>query len=346
MTPRQTCSVCRAPFKRIVTITGLRRSNCEACGHSERIDIERFDYVNHAMGLSGVATDRLTSQADFLAPHLRTGLRAIEIGCASGDLAEALRARVSFARYDGVEFSPSRAAAMKRLDHVYDRPLDELISSGKVERAAYDLALASHCLEHVEDPGALIDAMRDALAPDGALFIEVPNRSGHPRFAFDDNRSHLHFFSVASLSRLLIDRGFQIEAAMTGARFDARYVDSIRAVARRPAGAGVVRLLSDDPALAGVDQVAVWGAGRMVDEVLAHVFDAARIAYFVDRDPAKQGGALLGKPIVAPAALREDSGRVVLINSLEMEPAIRAQIAADFGDLKLRVIGIAQLMED
>jgi 2-polyprenyl-3-methyl-5-hydroxy-6-metoxy-1,4-benzoquinol methylase len=338
------CSVCAHPFDNVVVISALRRSEC-ACGHSERIDVETFDYINVEMGVSGIDADRLRSQADFISRNLKPGLRALEVGCATGALSSALRERCDFSRYHGVEFSPARIEALKHLDAVHDRPLAKLIADGTISPASYDLAIASHCLEHVDDPGALIDSMTEALCSDGALFIEVPNGPGHPHLPFDDNRSHLHFFSVASLSRLLIDRGFQIAAMETGARFDARYVDSQRVIARRPSKQPPGEyFLSDHSKLAGVGKVVVWGAGKMTEELLAHFFDPSRIAYFIDRDPAKQGGTRMGAPVRAPGALRHDPGIVVLVNSLEMERKIREQIASELGDLNLRVVGVSELL--
>lgn len=340
------CSVCGIPFHEIVTLGGRRRSQCRTCGHSERIDTESFDYGAYGMGSTGVAQERLGAQAAFALQNMPRCARVLEIGCAAGHLARALRERRVFERYDGVEISPLRSEAQKVLDHVYDKPLAELIQSGAIAPNSYDFVIASHCLEHFEDPGAMIDAIGAVLSDDGAIFVEVPNRSGNALLPFDDNLSHIHFFSVSSLSPLLIDRGFQVLAAATGGRLDARYSDSLRLLAeKRWSVENYATMLSDHPVLAGAGKVVLWGAGGMTDELLAHYFDPARIAYFVDRDPAKQGSTRLGATVFSPEALRGDPNRVVVINSLEMEPVIRRQIETDYADLGLRVIGVGSLLE-
>ena len=341
------CAACKAPIDTVKVIGGLERSECRSCGHSERLDIEPFDYRHFAMGSTGVADERTTAQARFVAPYIPKAAKLLEIGCAAGALAATIRSQCPIARYDGVEFSPAGAVAAKILDRVHDRPLDELLDAGVMEKHSYDLILASHCLEHVESPATLIAAMMRALRPGGALFIEVPNMSGHPALIHDDNHSHIHFFSIASLSRLLIDSGMQIAACATGARLDARYPDSIRVIARDPTAATKSRHpLSDHPAIAAEEGIVVWGAGRMVEEMLAHYFDPSKIAYFVDRDPSKQGEFRCGAIVRAPEYLRGDSGRLILINSLEMEAEIRRQIIAEFSDLGLRMIGLSTLLDE
>jgi SAM-dependent methyltransferase len=340
------CAACDSPDPEILVIDGLRRTACPSCHHSQRIDIEPFDYAGFAMGGTGLSPVRIESQAEFIARRLGDGARALEIGCAAGGLAQELRRRKSFATYDGVEFSPARDVASKRLDRVFAKPLEDLLESGEIESASYDVVLSSHCLEHLADPGAMIAAMRRAMKPDGLLFVETPNRSGHARLPFDDNRSHIHFFSVSSLTRLLARHGLETVAAETGARLDARYSDSLRLLARRhaipKADAG---LLSGHPLLAGAGKVVVWGAGRMVEEMLAHYFEPERIAFFIDKDARKHGSLRLGAPVLGPDALEQGVGWTVLVNSLEMEPSIRAEIAGHYSGKVARVIGVAELLD-
>ncbi len=340
------CSVCGSLFSEILDFGGRRRSQCRTCGHSERIDIESFDYSAFGMGSTGATQERLRAQAGFVNRYLPSSARVLELGCAAGSLARALRERHQFERYDGVEISPSRLEAMKVLDHVFDKPLAELAQQGAIQPRSYNFAVASHFLEHLDDPGAAIDTLLGVLSDDGAIFIEVPNRSGNALLPLDDNLSHIHFFSVSSLSRLLIDRGLQIAAAETGAKLDARYSDSLRVVARRDAPlADFATVLSDHPALAGAGEIVIWGAGGMTDELLAHYFDPTRIAYFVDRDASKHGSTRLGAKVCCPDALKSDPNRLVLINSIEMEPLIRRQIDAEYADLGLQVIGVGSLLE-
>lgn len=83
----------------------------------------------------------------------------------------------------------------------------------------------------------------------------------------------------------------------------------------------------------------------MVDEMLAPYFDPARIAFFVDTDVRKKGSLRLGARVRDPSALETGSRWVVLINSLESESAIRAEIEAHHRATVTRVIGIAELLD-
>ncbi len=346
MNGRIVCAACEAVDPEIVVIGGLRRTSCPSCHHSQRVDIEPFDYTNFAMGGTGLAPERLAAQADFIATRLQDGARALEIGCAAGDLAQALHQRRHFATYDGVEFSPARESAATRLNNVFNAPLETLLASGAIAAASYDLVLSSHCLEHLDDPSAMIAAMRLALKPEGLLFAETPNRSGHSRLPFDDNRSHIHFFGVSSLTRLLARHGFEVIAAETGARLDARYSDSLRTLAKiHAAPAPDAMLLSNHPLVTGVDRVVVWGAGRMVEEMLEHYFDSSRIDFFIDKDARKHGTLRLGRPVRGPEELQKGSNWTLLVNSLEMEAPIRADIDKNFSGRVGRVIGIGELLQ-
>lgn len=341
------CAVCGHGNLWITVIGDARRGTCPACQHEQRIDIERFDYAGFAMGGTGSNTDRLRSQADFVAKFLPPGASVLELGCATGQLAAALRDLVPVGHYHGIELSPAAAAAVQTLDGVFGDPLPSLLASGQIAPESRDFIISSHCLEHIERINDEIACSVKALRQGGRMFIEVPNRSGHPSLPFDDNRSHLHFFSVNSLSRLLSRHGLTIIALETGAWHDSRYPDCIRVVAGRgePLQAPG-RVLSDSPLLAIDDAVVVWGAGKMVPEMLAHFFDPAKILFFVDKDTRKHGTLCLGRPVRPPEALLGTPGCTVVINTIEFEDAVRAELAEDYGAITKAIVSISKLLGD
>src|SRR5207248_112475 len=102
-------------------------------------------------------------------------------------------------------------------------------------------------------------AMSTVLAPGGAIFLETPNGSGNRRLPIDDNRAHLHFFCLSSMSRLLAEEGLETAAAATDVQLDARYADSLQVIARPfrlPAWSP--SLLSQHQALDGNERIVVW----------------------------------------------------------------------------------------
>ncbi|MEP7007824.1 MAG: class I SAM-dependent methyltransferase [Sphingomonas bacterium] len=292
----------------------------------------------------GTSDARLRAQVAFFARFCAEGARILEIGCATGELAAMTRRELSPACYDAIELSPAGEQAATHLDQLFVEPLPALLAEGSIQ-PGYDAILMSHVLEHLEDPAAELKAMGDVLKPQGMIFIEVPNGAGHRKLPIDDNRSHLHFFSATSLAWLLAQHGLEVIATATDAWLDPRYADSIRVVGRpfslpRPAP----RLLSDHALLAGDEKIVVWGAGSLTDEMLANFFDPARIDFFVDRDPAKQGSTLLGRPVKGPEALGGPP-RTVLLNSIDFAPAIAADLTARFPDIAHRAIPIADLLD-
>ncbi|MFM8971297.1 MAG: class I SAM-dependent methyltransferase, partial [Actinomycetota bacterium] len=87
----------------------------------------------------------------------------------------------------------------------------------------FDTILAADVLEHVREPGALLDEMRDLLAPGGSIIVSVPNFAHwYPRvrvatgtFDYDRrgilDRTHLRFFTRNSFERLIESRGLRVK---------------------------------------------------------------------------------------------------------------------------------------
>ena len=339
------CAACCNPDVSVFTLGKARRARCRECQHEQRVDIETFDYAGFAMGATGGSEARLADQTEFLVRHLSPGLRILECGCATGGLAASLRTRLAISAYHGIELSPARDIAASTIDHLYDAPLPELLRHDRIKAASYGAVITSHCLEHIKDINTEIAGIHTALTHDGTLFIEVPNRSGHPGLPYDDNRSHLHFFSASSLTRLLGRHQLEITALETGAWHDARYPDCIRVIAQRVGPLPATRhTLSDHPLLRAIDRLIVWGAGRMADEILAHYFDPARIIFFVDKDHRKHGTQCLGRPVQPLEDLRKHPGCTILINSLEYGDTIKTQIDGAFSDVHANIITMSDVL--
>ncbi|MDR1287361.1 MAG: class I SAM-dependent methyltransferase [Treponema sp.] len=141
--------------------------------------------------------------------------RVLDVGCATGALLEKLRDR-GWA-VCGLEISPSAGYARdaRALD-VRSLPLEK---SG-LEDGSFDVVLASHLIEHLNDPAIFIRGAARVLAPGGRLFITTPNISGlQARFSGGRWRSaifdHLYLFSAGTLSALLVKEGFRPEKTAT-----------------------------------------------------------------------------------------------------------------------------------
>jgi len=83
----------------------------------------------------------------------------------------------------------------------------------------YDQIACFEVLEHLRDPRVALEKLRDALAPDGLLFVGLPNEFhavrrlqvlvGRPDFARYD-WPHLRFFNARECRRMFADAGLEL----------------------------------------------------------------------------------------------------------------------------------------
>jgi len=139
----------------------------------------------------------------------------LDVGCATGALLESLRERGW--RATGVEISPCADYAQKerKLD-VRNIPLEEI----KFPNGSFNAVLASHLIEHLNDPRSFLTEVHRILKEDGRVFITTPNIDGlQSRLYGGKWRSaifdHLYLFSIRTLKNLLKSTGFKIEKIKT-----------------------------------------------------------------------------------------------------------------------------------
>jgi 2-polyprenyl-3-methyl-5-hydroxy-6-metoxy-1,4-benzoquinol methylase len=142
--------------------------------------------------------------------------RALDAGCATGALLEKLRERGW--EVLGLEISTPQAEYARRMRglEILDLPLEET----RLPEDWFDLILASHLIEHLNDPGSFVREAYRVLSPGGRVFITTPNIAGFQARLFRNRwRSaifdHLYLFSVKTLSGLLSRAGFTVEKVRT-----------------------------------------------------------------------------------------------------------------------------------
>ena len=139
----------------------------------------------------------------------------LDIGCATGALLAYLKERNWNAT--GVEISPAAEYARNK------RKLD--IRSQSLEccgfpAESFDLALASHLLEHLNNPRAFIRETWRVMRPGSYLLLTTPNIDGFQARLFGNRwRSaifdHLYLFSKRTIAALLALEGFTVEGIYT-----------------------------------------------------------------------------------------------------------------------------------
>ena len=142
--------------------------------------------------------------------------RLLDIGCATGSLLEHLQERGW--ESTGVEISKPQAEYGRKKRNLDIKSLS--LKENNFPGNCFNVVLASHLIEHLNDPAALVKEIRRILIASGRFFVTTPNIAGFQARLFGGRwRSaifdHLYLFSVKTLSRLLQENGFVIEKIST-----------------------------------------------------------------------------------------------------------------------------------
>jgi len=139
----------------------------------------------------------------------------IDIGCATGALINYLREKKW--QVTGVEISPcAEYARNERGLDVRSIPLEE----NNFPDSHFDVLLASHLIEHLNDPMSFLKETYRVLKQNGHAFITTPNINGFQARLFKGRwRSaifdHLYLFSDRTLIKMLKITGFKIKSIHT-----------------------------------------------------------------------------------------------------------------------------------
>jgi SAM-dependent methyltransferase len=145
--------------------------------------------------------------------------RVLDLGCSSGALGAALKARQG-AEVVGIELDPAYARdPAGRLHRVLELDLEEVIPEEQ-GLSGFDCLIAADVLEHLRDPWTALRTLTRALAPGGTAVLSLPNarywetfvalgvRGTWPRRdegIFD--RSHLRWFTLSDAVELMAQAG-------------------------------------------------------------------------------------------------------------------------------------------
>jgi len=236
------CNLCNSSsFKPALDCEGFSFVRCKQCGLVQRNpqplkeeiiaryrDIYGKDYLayeieNEAafLNLQLLALKDAGFSQTEKALFLRAGSEpekapsVLDIGCATGSLLTHLRDKGW--RVTGVEISPAAEYARneRRLD-VRNIPLEEI----NFAAGTFDIVLASHLIEHLNNPRSFLNEVYRVLKDGGYFFITTPNISGFQAYLFKDRwRSaifdHLYLFSKTTLIKMMKDSGFTIKRIRT-----------------------------------------------------------------------------------------------------------------------------------
>jgi SAM-dependent methyltransferase len=293
--------------------------------------------------------------ARLVTQHGLEGVNVVEIGSGQGDF---LRLLAQLGNNRGVGFDPSYVP----------EPSDDLQSdrvtfvqdyfSPRHPLARAGFYVARHVLEHLPQPAAFLQDLRQALGPDqdARFYLEVPNALYTLRDGgiWDLIYEHYSYFSAASITHLLERCGYEVlqAAECFGTQFlgvEARLArdGADRGMVNRPEAVAALRPLVEDFSQsyrAKVSQwreafeqfapegrrAVVWGVGSKGVTFLNLLPSAGIVEHVIDINPRKQGMyvAGTGQRICPPDDLRSLDPEVVIVMNPLYEEEIRGILAA------------------
>ena len=159
-----------------------------------------------------------------LARLVQPASRVLDLGAGPGVLGRHLAERLG-CTMDGVEGNPAAAAeAAPWYRRMECTDLERIDLAERFMDCRYDFVLCADILEHLRQPGDLLTQLPKLLAPNGRVLASVPNvayagliadlLAGEFRYRPEGllDETHLRFFTLASLSRLLEQHGLRVVA--------------------------------------------------------------------------------------------------------------------------------------
>jgi GT2 family glycosyltransferase/2-polyprenyl-3-methyl-5-hydroxy-6-metoxy-1,4-benzoquinol methylase len=157
-----------------------------------------------------------------LAAWIRPGSLVLELGPASGYFTRFLREQLA-CTVDAVELDPDMAAkAAGWCRRMVVGNLEQIDFAASFADQRYDFVVVADVLEHLADPAQLLRRLSGVLRDDGELLVSVPNVAYaglvasllQGEFSYREegllDRTHLRFFTRASLQGLLAEAGFHV----------------------------------------------------------------------------------------------------------------------------------------
>ena len=230
------CLICNK--RNTIRISGKVKYNrsqnvvmCKNCGlvyldpqksKTEYDSYYRHDYYQEYMDYFSSHEDLLkwwNDQGNYILekshPFIKPGAIVLEIGCAGGGILNVFKN--SGYPVTGLEVSKTWIDFAKDKYEImlHDKSTEDILQ----DHQRYDIIILSHFVEHLLDPKSEMLSIKKLLAPNGIIYIEVPNiRDINKKLSIKDYFCfpHTYYFSPITLKYFLYSCGFQINYSDVG----------------------------------------------------------------------------------------------------------------------------------
>jgi ubiquinone/menaquinone biosynthesis C-methylase UbiE len=143
-------------------------------GTPESARREGYTHGHHESVLRVHEWRTVDNSAAYLVPHLRAGLRVLDVGCGPGTITVDLAARVAPGRVLGIDVSPdplaeARAAA-ERAGFAVTVEVGDVYALAAADDS-FDVVHAHQVLQHLTDPVAALREMARVCRPGGVIAV-------------------------------------------------------------------------------------------------------------------------------------------------------------------------------
>ena len=177
--------------------------------------------------------NRGLSITQLIAPYItKENPQILDIGAGYGHILHALGEQFPKADRYAIEFSEVCVHHLRSLGvEVSDEAVEEALPQLNKK---FDLIVLSHVFEHLLDPCGTLKLIREHLAPDGILYIEVPHIPADALRRYPDHvwaprfeEPHISLFSVSTLNDILTSAGYNVQFCDT-AGGEYKYISALQ----------------------------------------------------------------------------------------------------------------------
>lgn len=142
----------------------------------------------------------------------------LEVGCGCGSTLSAIRCQYPNAHVYGIELMEEVAACGKYMADIIAGNIETM--ELPYEEHVFDYIMFGDVLEHLRDPGKVVERMKKYLRPDGRILASIPNVMNieivvdllKGNFKYRNagllDRTHIHLFTLREIERMFKEAGY------------------------------------------------------------------------------------------------------------------------------------------